>query len=201
MALLQNYRSVTSGNYRWTGINTLNQSWSYFYVPEPIIIDRIDVNWGGYDRATSGRHFIAKVDGVNASKLRGLVVASNMINVPQGRAWRSASVPETFLEAGHYAVGVWGDPKGRRIYANYPGDRGTTQYEALTISGLNATITGKPYKSVVIPSRLRYELAGRVKIRAGGSWRNGNCFVKVGGVWRRAKSIWVKVGGTWRQSK
>lgn len=42
--------------------------------------------------------------------------------------------------------------------------------------------------------------AGTVRVKVGGSWREGQVWVKVGGSWREAESVYSKAGGSWRES-
>lgn len=44
-------------------------------------------------------------------------------------------------------------------------------------------------------------ITGGMDLKTGGSWKNGSVWIKVGGVWKRAKRIWIKVNGTWQYSK
>jgi len=180
--------------------------WSYMRVDEPILVTRIDVFWGGYDRATSGRHFIAKVDPNNRGRLQGFVALSGIVSVSQGRAWRSANISEVLLEPGHYAVGIWGDFLGRRTAGIW-----NSRFENVTYvspqSAPNAWASGTHWSPGhgkgygVIPCSLVYEPAGRARVRAGGVWRTGKGWARSGGVWRKAKAVWVKANGVWRRGK
>ena len=198
MAEVTNYTSSKS-NYSWTGIRTLNQMWSLFRVTEPIVVNRIDIVWGGYDKPTDGRHFIAKIN--QDGTLGGLVVRSGIIKVPQGRAWRTASVPDTYLEPGDYAVGFIGNYLGRRIASTWNGRWQNLIYAGYTQS-LNGNLKGQIWqRNGVIPCRLQYQPAGRIAVNVNGSYRKGQAFVNVNGSWRRAKAVWVNVNGSWRRSR
>lgn len=203
MATKDNYLSSGRG-WAWTGIRNLNQVWSYFYVDEPIIVTHIDVYWGGYDRRTSGRHFIARWTAGNGADLNGIIALSDSISVPQGRAWRSARIKETLLEPGGYAVGIFGAYLDRRTFGMWEGDRGGATY-LKTTNNIDGQAVGVPwtggYRGNVIPSRLQYEPAGRANIKVGNTWRKGQAHVKANGAWRNAKAVWVKSNGIWRRSR
>jgi len=205
VATLDNTTSSTH-HWLWTGVRNLNQIWSYFYVPEPIFVTGIDVYWGGYDKRTEGKHFIAKWHSGDGKNLDGLIVASNTISVPQGRGWRHANVKRTYLDKGGYAVGIWGSYTGRRTTGLWNGDRGGATYVD-TQSKLNGTAIGKMWTApnigggLVLPCRLIYEPAGIMHVKVNGSWRDGKPYVKVNGVWRQAKQVFVKSNGTWRRGE
>lgn len=202
MAQIDNYTSSKT-DWLWTGRYTLNQIWSYFRVDEPIIVNSIEVYWGGYSAPTSGKHFIAKWTSGDGKKLGSLIVTSDTIKVPQGRGWRKANCKPTLLEPGVYAVGLWGDHLENRTVGMWNGDGGNVTYLVHTTK-ISGNVTGKAWDGAgkgVLPCRLNYEPAGRVKIKISGSWRNGQVWVKVSNSWRKAKSVWVKVSGTWRRSK
>lgn len=200
---LVNYSS-TDKHWMWTGIRTLNQIWSYFYVEEAIEVTSIDAYWGGYDAPTSGKHFIAKWTPGNGAKLGGIIAVSDTVNVPQGRGWRSAKVKPVTLQPGAYAVGIWGHYLQRRTNGLWNGDGGGTAYSA-TANTLSGTATGSVWdgygKGHVLPTRLNGQATGRMHIKAGGAWRDGQAHVKVNGTWRKAKSVWVKQNGAWRRGK
>lgn len=42
--------------------------------------------------------------------------------------------------------------------------------------------------------------AGIVRVKAGGTWREGQVWVKVGGTWKEATSVHTKVNGIWKES-
>lgn len=44
-------------------------------------------------------------------------------------------------------------------------------------------------------------MSGEMDLKVGGSWKTGTVWIKVNGVWKRAKRIWIKVGGSWKESK
>lgn len=198
---LTNFTSSKS-NWAWTGVNTYNQLWSLFIVREPIIVNSIDIHWGGYGQSTRGRHFIARVDPpYDIPDLLGNVVHSAVFNVGQGRKWRRANITPTLIEPGRYAIGVWGDPNGRRTVSEWNSDYSSLLY-VHTNKAYSGSVSGKRWRgNGILPVRLNGEPAGRVKVRVGGSWRDGQVWVKSGGSWRKAKSIWVKSGGTWRRGK
>lgn len=202
MATLTNYSS-TKNNWLWTGVRNMNQLWTYVYIAEPILVSRIDVYWGGYDNPTSGRHFIARIDPSNHARLTGHIVYSSVISVPQGRGWRSASVPETLLEPGHYAVGIFADYLGRRTVGEWNG-RWSNRVHYATGSNYQSVANGGTWNSGnngCMPVLLVYESAGRVNLKVGNSWRKGQAHIKVNGSWRKAKAVWVRVNGVWRRSK
>lgn len=201
MAQKVNYTS-SKGNYTWTGIRTRNQLWSYFYVDEPIVVTHIDLYWGGYDKGTKGRHFIAKWTSGNGARLGDIVVQSAVISVPMGRGWRRATVKKTYLERGGYAVGVWGDHLGRRIVGAWNGADGGRVIYTHTNTSIRGNVTGDDWRNKpgVIPARLQYEPASAINIRVG-SWRKSKGVWVRAGSWRKSKAIWVKSGGTWRRSK
>ena len=43
--------------------------------------------------------------------------------------------------------------------------------------------------------------AGIVRIKVGGSWKEGQVYVKVSGEWKEAQSVSTKVNGTWKESQ
>lgn len=186
----------------WTGVRNLNQVWSMITVTEPIIVESIDVYWGGYGDRTSGKHFIARMNG---SSLGGLVASSSVIGVSQGRHWRRASVSPTLLEPGNYAVGVWGNYTERRQFGLQSGDGNATytSTESSLDGRSSGTYWGTPNSGggLVIPARLNGEPAGRMSVNVNGVSRKGNAWVNVNGVNRKAKSVWVNVNGIWRRSK
>lgn len=203
MAQLNSYSSV-KGNWLWTGVRTLNQMWSVTYISDPILVSSIDIYWGGYDAPTRGRHFIARVDGNNQSQLQGLVALSDWIGVGQGRAFRKGNIPETLLEPGHYAVGVFGDFLGRRVAGEWNPVYWGTIY-TVTSQSFNDKARGTAWGGGgqgVLPFHLIYENAGRMHVKVSGSWRKGKAtHLKVSGTWRKAKAVWVKSNGVWRRSK
>lgn len=205
MATVSNYTSSTT-NYMWTGLNYLNQIWSAIKITEPIILTQIQIHWGGYDSTAYGAHFIAKI-GVNQSDLNGSIVQSSTISVPQGRAWRTASVTPTFLEPGTYAVGVYGNPSYRRTCSRWSPVSGVSSiWTSTETSGYdpysNGTVwdDGTPIQNV-LPAILTYEPAGRMWVNANGTWKHGQSWVNVNGVWKKAKGVWVNSNGTWKRGQ
>lgn len=203
MAEMDNYSSY-SYHWGWTGIRNLNQVWSYFRVDDPIIVQSIEVFWGGYDRSTSGRHFISRWNPGDGFNLDGLIVASGTINVPQGRAWRTANIRDTFLEPGAYAVGIWGDYYDRRTFGLWNGDGGGATYVD-TQKSLNGSAIGKAWDDRgagnVIPCRFNYEPAGRMHVNIGGSHRAGQAWINTGGSFRKGRGAWVNSNGVWRRGQ
>lgn len=195
MATITNYYAPNN-DYAWTSARDKNQMWSFFRVTRAIYINKIDIHWGGYDRPTKGRHFIAQYTGNSIGKILAM---SEVINVSQGRKWRSANVPYTRLEPGMYAVGIWGDYYGRRAVSQYIDSEGLLTFTRTT-TRLTGNVDGLRWRARgVIPSRLSYEPAGRTRVKVGSTWREGQAHIKVGSTWRRAQAIWVKVGSTWRR--
>jgi hypothetical protein len=187
----------------WTGRLTLNQIWTYVRVSEPILVDEISIHWGGYDASTRGRHFIAKVDPSNHARLIGLVAISDWITVPQGRRWHSTTIKEKFIEPGHYAVGIFGDNRSRRIMSEWNGAFENKIF-VLTTNTFDPTSTGRQWKSSpegALPVKLTYETAGRVKVNVNGSWKTGSVYVNVNGSWKKAKTVWTNVNGTWKRGE
>jgi hypothetical protein len=43
--------------------------------------------------------------------------------------------------------------------------------------------------------------AGIVRIKEGGSWREGQVYVKVNGTWKEAETVYTKVDGSWKESQ
>lgn len=43
--------------------------------------------------------------------------------------------------------------------------------------------------------------SGIMRVKAGGSWREGRVHVKVEGTWKEAKAVYTKVNGVWKESK
>lgn len=194
---ISNY-TATQTFWTWTGVNTRNQMWSLIRVTEPIIVKRIDVHWGGYDKGTQGRHFIAEVSN---NRLGKILAQSRVISVPQNRAWRSADVPDTLLEPGIYAVGVWADHLGRRIVSTWRGATGSITYTH-TNTSITGNVTGDAWRSNgVIPCVLHGESASQMSIRVGTTWRKGQVHIHIGSSWRKSKAIFIRVGSTWRRGK
>jgi hypothetical protein len=190
---------TASKSWGWTGRNSYNQFWSYLRVTEPILVTSIECLWGGYASGTSGRHFIAKYE--PNSNLGGMVVYSGIVSVNQGRRWRTANIKDTFLEPGEYAVGVWADPRGRRQFAQWIDDVGLLVH-ASTEKNIDGNANGIGWEANgVLPVRLNYETAGRMSVKANGTWRTGRAYVNVNGAYREAKAVWVKSNGVWRMSK
>ena len=44
-------------------------------------------------------------------------------------------------------------------------------------------------------------ISGGMDIKVSNAWKTGSVWIKVNGVWKRAKRVWIKVNGTWMQSK
>lgn len=190
--------TATQTNWTWTGVNTRNQMWSLVRITEPIIVDSIDVHWGGYDKGTQGRHFIAEV---NNNQLGRVLVQSRVINVPQNRGWRSADVPKTLIEPGTYAVGIWGDHLGRRIVSTWRGTIGSVTYTH-TNKSISENVSGDAWRSNgVIPCRINGENASQMSVRVGTIYRKGQVHIRIGTVWRKSKAVFVRIGGAWRRGK
>lgn len=198
---VRNY--TTSRNmWAWSGVRTYNMLWSLFILREPMIVHDIEIHWGGYGQSTRGRHFIAHAGPPSdIPDLRGHVVASATVNIGQGRKWRKISVNPTFLEAGRYAIGIWAEPSGRRTVSEWVSDYSSLLYTH-TNTSYSGSVKGRRWRgNGILPVRLNGESSGNVKVRVGGSWRDGQVYVRAGGSWRKSKGIWVKSGGTWRRSK
>lgn len=198
--MVNNYTDATTDPYVYTELNYRNQAWSYFWVEEAIMVDRIDVRWGGYGGTTRGRHCIWSWNG--GGLINGLVVASSLMDVADGRGWRQASVTPTILERGSYAVGIWRDPTKHSIFAQYKGKDAGTLYMETATDGIKGSADPDASDGTgVLPTALYYDYPNRVKVKNGSSWVDGSVKVKNGSSWVNAKGIWVKDGSTWKRAK
>ena len=44
-------------------------------------------------------------------------------------------------------------------------------------------------------------ITGGMDLKVSNAWKTGSVWIKVNGVWKRAKRVWIKINGTWQYSK
>lgn len=44
-------------------------------------------------------------------------------------------------------------------------------------------------------------ITGGMDLKIANAWKTGSVWIKVDGVWKRAKRVWIKINGTWQYSK
>jgi hypothetical protein len=192
------YAGSTVNGYRWTGVNTLNQVWSYATIEQDMIVDTISVRWAGYNATAYAYHCLWNSAGTLIVNT-GTVTATGVSEGTANDTWYHKACTPTFVPAGLYKIGFWCNPAYRRIWTEWSSYAYNTYNYAKTATGgiSTATAHNDAQSAGVIAAQVTGEPAGQMHVYNGG-WKKGNVYVYNGG-WKRAKAVWAYNGG-WRKS-
>lgn len=78
-----------------------------------------------------------------------------------------------------------------------PGDQVRLSIQAYSTNGAGTKLLSSEVKSI------DYEVknAGIVRVKVGGTWKEGQVYVKVNGSWKEAETVSTKVNGSWKESQ
>lgn len=116
----------------------------------------------------------------------------------------NASGTNEFLDRNSTSCAVTFDPVAFGFRA---GDTVQLKVCAYAINGKSQTtwtVSSKTYSlfsSEAASAVTTVENAGIVRVKVGGSWKEGQVYVKVGGSWKEAVSVNTKIGGAWKESQ
>ena len=78
-----------------------------------------------------------------------------------------------------------------------PGDTVKISIEAYSKNGIGTKLLSGAVES----AQYLVQNAGIVRIKASGSWKEGQVYVKVSGAWKEADIVYAKVNGVWKESE